>query len=154
MKKTLLTESAVKKLKKELDELILIKRKEIAEEIKIARGFGDLSENAEYHAAKEAQAKNEAEIQKIKNMLDNYELVQDSPDNDKVSINSKVDIKYLDSDEEATVTIVPSIEAEPFDGKISNESPIGKALLDHVPGETIPVEIPDGILNIKILDIN
>ena len=154
MKKTLLTESAVKKLKKELDELILIKRKEIAEEIKIARGFGDLSENAEYHAAKEAQAKNEAEIQKIKNMLDNYELVQDSPDNDKVSINSKVDIKYLDSDEEATVTIVPSIEAEPFDGKISNESPIGKALLNHVPGETIPVEIPDGILNIKIIDIN
>lgn len=154
MKKTLLTESAVKKLKKELDELILVKRKEIAEEIKIARGFGDLSENAEYHAAKEAQAKNEAEIQKIKNMLDNYKLVEDSPDNDKVSINSKVDIKYLDSDEETTVTIVPSIEAEPFNNKISNESPIGKALLDHVPGETIPVEIPDGILNIKILDIN
>jgi len=154
MKKTLLTESAVKKLKKELDELILIKRKEIAERIEKAKELGDLSENAEYHAAKEAQAKNETEIQKIKNMLDNYELVQDSPDNDKISINSKVDIKYLDSDEETTVTIVPSIEADPFNGKISNESPIGKALLNHVPGETIPVEIPDGILNIKILDIN
>lgn len=153
MGKTLLTKKAVEKLKKQLDELVLVKRKKIAQEIKTARGFGDLSENAEYHAARENQAKNEAEIQKIKDILDNYELVEEIEDNSKVHINSEVSITYLDTNEDEKIQIVSKIEAEPFEGKLSNESPIGKALLDHTEGETIPVETPSGILNIRINEI-
>lgn len=153
MEKTLLTKSAVEKLERKLDQLILVDRKNISQEIKRAREFGDLSENAEYHAAREAQAKNEAEISKLKALLSNYELVVESDDSSKVHINSKVDIEYLDTNEKASVIIVPSIEAEPFEGRISNQSPIGNALLGHTRNEIIPVEVPNGILNIKILEI-
>lgn len=153
MEKTLLTQNALNKLKKQLDELVLVKRKNIAKEIKVARDFGDLSENAEYKAAREAQAKNEAEIQRIKNILDNYELVKETNDKNKISINSTVDIEYLDNNESQTIKIVSKIEADPLEGFISNESPIGKALLNHTVGETIPVETPSGILNIKISEI-
>jgi len=154
MQKTLLTKSALEKLERKLDQLVLVERKNIAQEIKRAREFGDLSENAEYHAAREMQAKNEAEIAKLKELLSNYELVQESNDTDKIHINSRVKIEYLDSHEVAELMIVPSIEAEPFEGKISNVSPVGSALLGHTKNEIIPVEIPKGILNIKILEIN
>lgn len=154
MKKTLLTESALEKLERKLDQLVLVERKNIAQEIKRAREFGDLSENAEYHAARETQAKNEAEIAKLKEILSNYELVQESNDTDKIHINSHVKIEYLDSHEIAEIMIVPSIEAEPLDGKISNVSPVGSALLGHTKNEIIPIEIPKGVLNIKILEIN
>lgn len=153
MEKTLLTQSALEKLERKLDQLVLVERKNIAQEIKRAREFGDLSENAEYHAARETQAKNEAEIAKLKNLLSNYELVVESNDTDKVHINSKVEIEYLDSHDVAEVMIVPSIEADPLEGKISNVSPIGSSLLGHTKNEIIPVEVPKGTLNIKILEI-
>lgn len=154
MQKTLLTKSALEKLERKLDQLILVDRKNIAQEIKRAREFGDLSENAEYHAAREMQAKNEAEIAKLKDLLSNYELVKESNDTDKIHINSKVKIEYLDTHETSEIIIVPSIEAEPFEGKISNVSPVGSGLLGHTRNEIIPIEVPKGILNIKILDIN
>lgn len=154
MQKTLLTKSALEKLEKKLDRLILVERKSIAQEIKRAREFGDLSENAEYHAAREMQAKNEAEIAKLKELLSNYELVKESTDTDKIHINSNVKIEYLDTHEVTEIMIVPSVEAEPLEGKISNVSPVGSALLGHTQNEIIPIEIPKGVLNIKILEIN
>ncbi|MDM8533601.1 transcription elongation factor GreA [Clostridiaceae bacterium HSG29] len=154
MEKILLTTSAVEKLERKLDRLVLVDRKRLANEIKTARGYGDLSENAEYHAAREMQAHNEGEIAELKELLNNYELVEESNDSTKIHINSKVSIQYMDTNEISEIIIVPSVEAEPFEGKISNLSPIGKTLLGHTRNEIIPVEIPKGILNIKILEIN
>jgi transcription elongation factor GreA len=154
MEKILLTKTAVEMLERKLDQSILVDRKRISQEIKIARGFGDLSENAEYHAAREMQAQNEGEILELKELLSDYELVIESNDSTKIHINSNVKIEYLDTNEIADIMIVSSVEAKPFDGKISNMAPIGKSLLGHTKNEIIPVEIPKGILNIKILNIN
>jgi|LGOV01.1.fsa_nt_gb transcription elongation factor GreA len=154
MEKTLLTTSAVEKLERKLDQLVLVDRKRISQEIKRARGFGDLSENAEYHAAREMQAQNEGEILELKNLLSNYELIVESDDSTKIHINSKIKIEYLDTNETSNIIIVPSVEADPFEGRISNMAPIGKSLLGHTKNEIVPVEIPNGILNIKILEIN
>jgi len=154
MDKVLLTTSAVEKLERKLDFLVLVERKRLASEIKTARSYGDLSENAEYHAAREMQAQNEGEIAELKHLLNNYELVIESNDSTKVHINSKIKIQFMDSNEISDIIIVPSVEAEPFDGKISNLSPIGSSLLSHTVNEIIPVEIPKGILNIKILEIS
>lgn len=150
-KKILLTQSALEKVEAELDALI-IKRKEISEEIKKAREFGDLSENAEYHAAREAQSQNETEILRIREILENYELVEES-DGDTVSLNTELKILYVDDNEEDTIKIVSTIEAEPFEGKLSNESPIGSALIGRTIGETVEIQTPGGLINIKILDI-
>lgn len=150
-KKILLTQSALEKVEAELDALI-IKRKEIAEEIKKAREFGDLSENAEYHAAREAQSHNETEILRIREMLENYELVEES-DGSSVSMNTELKILYVDDNEEDTIKIVSTIEADPFDGKLSNESPIGAGLIGRTVGDTIDVQTPGGPIQIKILEI-
>lgn len=150
-KKILLTQSALQKVEAELDALI-IKRKEISEEIKKAREFGDLSENAEYHAAREAQSHNETEILRIREILENYELVEES-DGDTVSLNTDLKILYVDDNEEDTIKIVSTIEAEPFEGKLSNESPIGSGLIGRTVGETVEIQTPGGLINIKILEI-
>lgn len=150
-KKILLTQSALQKVEAELDALI-IKRKEISEEIKKAREFGDLSENAEYHAAREAQSHNETEILRIREILENYELVEES-DGDTVSLNTELKILYVDDNEEDTIKIVSTIEAEPFEGKLSNESPIGSGLIGRTVGETVEIQTPGGLINIKILEI-
>ncbi len=150
-KKILLTQSALEKVEAELDALI-IKRKEISEEIKKAREFGDLSENAEYHAAREAQSHNETEILRIREILENYELVEES-DGDTVSLNTELKILYVNDNEEDTIKIVSTIEAEPFEGKLSNESPIGSGLIGRSVGETVEIQTPGGLVNIKILDI-
>lgn len=150
-KKILLTQSALEKVEAELDALI-IKRKEISEEIKKAREFGDLSENAEYHAAREAQSHNETEILRIREILENYELVEES-DGDTVSLNTDLKILYVDDNEEDTIKIVSTIEAEPFEGKLSNESPIGSGLIGRTVGETVEIQTPGGLINIKILEI-
>ena len=152
MKKIILTQAALDKIVKERDALIL-KRKSISEEIKKARGFGDLSENAEYHAAREEQSLNEAEIARLNEMIDNHELVEKTSDLETVSINSKLKIKYLDTNEEDIVEIVSKIEADPFDGKLSNESPIGNGLLGKKPGSVVTIEIPDGEIQIEIVEI-
>ena len=151
MKKVLLTKAALEKLENELDELIK-KRKLISEEIKKAREFGDLSENAEYHAAREAQSLNETEILKVKELLETYELADETSDFDGVRMNSEVVIVYEDGDED-TITIVTKIEADPFEGLISNESPIGSALLGKRKGEQLEVVTPEGVMQLTIKDI-
>lgn len=150
-KKILLTQSALEKVEAEMDALI-IKRKEIAEEIKKAREFGDLSENAEYHAAREAQSHNETEILRIREMLENYELVEES-DGSSVSLNTELKILYVGDNEEDTIKIVSTIEADPFDGKLSNESPIGSGLIGRTTGETVDIQTPGGMIQVKILEI-
>lgn len=152
MKKVLLTKSALERLENELDALIK-KRKLISEEIKKARGFGDLSENAEYHAARETQSLNETEILKAKEILENYELADENSDFSGVKMNSRVIITYNGDDDEEEVIIVTKIESEPLEGKISNESPIGAALLGKMIGQVVEVSTPNGSSVITIKDI-
>ncbi len=152
MKKTLLTEAALAKLQQEYDDLIL-KRHEISEEIKHAREFGDLSENAEYHAAREAQSHNETDIIKLKEILDSYELVQESLEKDAVSINSTVKIKYLDTQDVETIEVVTKIESDPLENKISNESPIGSAIMGKRAGDKVEYTSPNGNVSIEVLEV-
>lgn len=152
MKQHLLTRNALNKLENELDSLIS-KRKEISLEIKKAREFGDLSENAEYHAAREAQSLNETEILRVKSILENHQLVEESSDKEIININSKLKIKYLEDNEVETIKIVSSIESDPFEGLLSNESPIGGALLGRKCGEVLDITTPSGVIKVEILEI-
>ncbi|MDO4800423.1 MAG: transcription elongation factor GreA [Bacillota bacterium] len=152
MKKTLLTEAALDKLNQDYEALIE-KRRIIAEELKRARDFGDLSENAEYHAAREAQSHNETELQKLREIFENYELVEVSDKKKVVSIGSRVRIEYLDEKEIDEVTIVTKVDSDPLKGLISNESPVGMALLGKKKGAKVEVESPGGLINIKILEL-
>jgi len=153
-KKTVLTYAGLKNLEEELQELRTVRRKEVAEKIKEARGQGDLSENAEYDAAKEEQAEIEARIAIIEKMLRNAELIdEDDLDKDTVGLGSTVKLWDEEFNEELGYTIVGSLEADPFSGKISNESPLGHALLQKRVGESVSVEAPDGVISYKILSI-
>ena len=155
-KPIILTPEGYKNLEKELETLKVEGRKEIAEKIKEARSYGDLSENAEYDAAKDAQASMEQRITTIENMLKNAQVVSDSDvSTDTISIGSKVKLFDVEFEEEAEYTIVGSTEANPDEGKISDESPIGKALLGKKADETVDVELPSGdIIQFKVLEIN
>lgn len=153
MKKLIFTQEAVEKLKIELDVLI-VKRKEISEEIKKARGFGDLSENAEYHAAREAQSFNETEIIKVKNMLENYVLEDtDQYTADQARLNSTVEVVYTESGEVDEFMIVTKIEADPFEGKISSESPVGAAIIGRKTGDLVNIFTPGGSVNLRIKSV-
>jgi len=153
MKKVLLTEEALAKLKLELEELS-VKRTKISEEIKKARAFGDLSENAEYHAAREAQSLNETEILKVKALLDNYEIVNtDGIDAGTATLNSEIEFKFVGDDTIEKVQIVTRVDADPINNLISNESPIGDALLGHVKGDVVDCQTPNGITKIEILNV-
>jgi len=153
-KKTVLTYEGLKKLEAELQELKVVRRKDVAAKIKEARGQGDLSENAEYDAAKEEQAEIEARIGQIEKMLRTAEVIdEDDLDKDSIGIGSKVKIFDMEYKEEVEYTIVGSTEADPMGGRISNESPLGMALLRRNRGETISVEAPDGVMKYKIIDI-
>ena len=151
-KKTLLTKEGLKELQDELDELINVKRPANLKAIKEARALGDLSENADYDAAKNDQAELEGRIKKIEKMLENYEIIEKSS-NDVVGLGSTVNIKYIDDDEEDEYKIVGSQEADPFMSKISNESPIAKALLNRKVGDIVEVESPNGVYKIEITEI-
>ena len=151
-KKTLLTEEGLKELQDELDELINVKRPANLKAIKEARALGDLSENADYDAAKNDQAELEGRIKKIEKMLENYEIIE-KKSNDKVGLGSTVNIKYIDDDEEDEYKIVGSQEADPFMSKISNESPIAIALLNRKVGDIVEVESPNGTYKIEITEI-
>ncbi len=151
-KKTLLTEEGLADLKKELDELINVKRPANLKAIKEARALGDLSENADYDAAKNDQAELEGRIKKIEKMLENYEIIKNKS-SDKVGLGSTVEIKYVDDDEIDEYKIVGSQEADPFMSKISNESPIAKALLNRKVGDIVEVESPNGVYKIEITEI-
>ena len=153
-KKNILTSEGLKKLEDELDDLIVVKRKEVAQKIKEAREQGDLSENAEYDAAKDEQRDIEARIEEIEKILKNAEIVdEDEVDTETINIGCQVKILDLEFDEELTYKIVGSTEANSLKGKISNESPVGKALIGKKVGDLVSVETQVGIVQYKVLDI-
>lgn len=147
-----LTEEGLVELKNELDNLINVRRQENIIAIKEARALGDLSENAEYDAARNEQAQIEARIQQLEKMLENVSIITEVS-NDTVGIGNTVSIKYVDDDEEDEYKIVGSQEADPFESKISNESPIAKALFDHKVGDIVTVESPNGSYDVEIIEI-
>ncbi len=154
-KRNIVTEEGLRKLQEQYDYLINVRRKEIIAAIETARGFGDLSENAEYTEARNDQAKNEAEITRVKALIDNAVVVSDSEINtDNVSVGTTVRYLNVTTGKEAEYGIVGADEANPLEGLISNESPIGMALLGHKVGETVEVEIPRGFITLTILDIH
>lgn len=152
-KTTYLTEEGLNELKKELDYLKNEKRPEVIQALKEARALGDLSENAEYDAARAEQAEVEGKIASIEAMLENAEVIKDVNTN-KVSIGTTVTLKYLEDEEVDTYTIVGSKEADPFDNKISNESPIAKAIIGSKKGELVTVDSPNGKYQVEILEIS
>ena len=149
------TEDGLKKLQDELEKLKTVGRSEIAEKIKVARGYGDLSENSEYDEAKNEQAKIEARIVEIEAMLKNVEIIAGIKGAAKtVMVGTKVKVFDEDFDEEYTYKIVGSTEANPMEEKISDESPVGKALLGKKVGDEVIVEAPAGEIKLKILKIS
>ena len=154
-KKNILTYQGLKKLEDELQELKVVRRKEVAAKIKEAREQGDLSENAEYDAAKDEQRDIEARIEDIEKILKNAEVVvEEEVDLDKISIGCNVKILDIEFDEELEYKIVGSTEANSLKGKISNESPVGKALLGKQVGDIVKVETPGGEFEYKVLSIH
>ncbi len=150
----LLTEKGYQKLEDELEHLVNVKRREVAKRIKIAREFGDISENSEYDDAKNEQAFIEGRIKEIENTLRNARIVKDDDVNDKtVNIGTIVKLKETETNEEFTYTIVGSAESDPLNYKISHESPIGKSILGHQTGDSVDVEVPSGITAYKIMHI-
>ena len=153
-KKVVLTYEGLKKREEELEELKTVRRKEVAEKIKEARGQGDLSENAEYDAAKEEQAEIEARIVLLEKMLRNAEVIdEEEVSSDKISVGCKVKLYDIEFEEEVEYIIVGSAEADPMEGRISNESPVGAGLIGHSVGEEVTIEVPDGDIVFKILEI-
>ena len=153
-KKNLLTYAGLKKLEDELHDLKVVKRKEVAEKIKEAREQGDLSENAEYDAAKDEQRDIEARIEEIEKILKNAEVVvEDEVDLDRISVGCKVKVYDYEFEEEMELKLVGSTEANSLEGKISNESPVGKALIGAHTGDVVEVEMSMGIMKYKVLEI-
>ena len=155
-KQMVLTEEGLKKLENELEELKTVKRKDIAEKIKVALSFGDLSENSEYDEAKNAQAMNEARILELELTIKNARVIEASEmTNEKVHMGSKVRVFNSLFGEEQTYTIVGSAEVEPLELKVSDESPIGKALSGGKVGDVVEVNTPNGkTFTLEILEIN
>ncbi|MDI3547973.1 MAG: transcription elongation factor GreA [Halanaerobiales bacterium] len=150
----LLTQEGYEKLEKELNNLIHVKRREVAKRIKAAREFGDISENSEYDDAKNEQAFIEGRIKEIENMLRNARIVKDDDiTGETVNLGTTVRLREKETDEIFAYTIVGSAEADPLNFKISNESPIGKAILGHKIGDLVKVKVPSGIMEYEILSI-
>ena len=153
-KKNLMTYAGLKKLEDELHELKVVRRKEVAEKIKEAREQGDLSENAEYDAAKDEQRDIEARIEELEAILKNAEVVvEDEADTERINLGCKVLVYDEEFDEEVEFKIVGSTEANSLQGKISNESPLGKALIGAKVGDKVSVEAPAGMMEYKVLKI-
>jgi transcription elongation factor GreA len=153
-KKTIMTYAGLKALESELEDLQVNKRKEIAEKLKEARAQGDLSENAEYDAAKDEQAQIEARIEEIENILKNADVVvEEEADSNTVNVGCKIKVLDKTYDEELEFQIVGSTEANSLQGKISNESPVGKALIGAGVGDVVEVEMPIGVMKYKVLEI-
>ena len=154
-KEVILTQEGYKKLEEQLNFLKTKKRTEIAERIKVARGFGDLSENAEYDEAKNAQQENDQEIADLEIKLRNAKVINEKEiDLETVQIGNIVKVHDIEFDEDITYTIVGSTEVNLAENKISNESPLGKALLGQKKGKTVEVNAPAGVIKYKILAIN
>lgn len=143
------------KLEQELEDLKMKRRPEVIKRIKIARSYGDLSENSEYESAKDEQAFVEGRISQIENMLQYAEIIDnDDVDKDEVSMGRKVTIKELPDEEPESYQIVGESESDPFNGKISNESPMAKGLLGHKVGEVVDVDVPNGTIKLKIIKVD
>ncbi|MBS7020416.1 MAG: transcription elongation factor GreA [Firmicutes bacterium] len=151
-KEIYLTESGYEEIKKELDELKLVKRPEVIQALKEARALGDLSENAEYDAARQDQAQVEGKIAELEMMLEKAIIVK-NVSKDSIGIGSKVKIQYVEDEEEEEYTIVGSKEVDLFAGKISNESPIAQAILNHKVNDVVDVNSPAGSYQVKIIEI-
>ncbi|SHF49585.1 transcription elongation factor GreA [Desulforamulus putei] len=153
-KDVMLTVSGLKQLEEELEQLKTVKRRQVAERIKQAIEFGDISENSEYEDAKNEQAFIEGRILTLEKMLRNAKIIDDENlGNEVVSLGSKVLLKDLEFGDELEYTIVGSVEADPDANKISNESPVGKAILGQPKGSIVEVTVPAGVLKYEILDI-
>ena len=153
-KKNIMTYEGIKKLEEELEYLKTVRRKEITEKIKVALGYGDLSENSEYDEAKNDQAFTEGRIIQLENMLKNAVVVDESEiPKDKVSVGSIVKVMDYEFDEEVEYTIVGSAEADPMNFKISNESPVGSALIGKKVGDVVEVAVPSGVSKFEVLEI-
>ena len=154
-KKKLLTYAGLRALEQELEDLKVVKRKEVAQKIKEAREQGDLSENAEYDAAKDEQRDIEARIEELENILKNVEVVdEEEVDLDKINVGCAVKVYDITFDEEVDFRIVGSTEANSLEGKISNESPVGHALIGKMVGDQIDVETQAGLMQYKVLEIS
>jgi transcription elongation factor GreA len=153
-KEVILTPEGLQKLKEEIEYLSNAKRREVAERIKHAREFGDIAENSEYDDAKNEQAMLEHRIAMLEERLSNSRVIgEDEISKDVVSVGTKVRLRDLDANETIEYHIVGSAEANPAEHKLSNESPVGKAILGHKKGETVDVAAPRGSLKFKIMDI-
>ncbi|MRG86682.1 transcription elongation factor GreA [Salinibacillus xinjiangensis] len=149
-----MTEEGQQKLEKELHHLKTERRQEVVERIKIARGFGDLSENSEYDAAKDEQAFVESRISQIEKMIRNAVIIENDTENQNiVQLGKSVTFQELPDGDEESYTIVGSAEADPFEGKISNDSPMAKSLLGREVGEEVAVATPGGEINVKIIKV-
>lgn len=153
-KEVILTQDGLKNLEEELENLKSVKRREVAERIKIAIGYGDISENSEYEDAKNEQAFIEGRIITLEKMLRNARIINnDEIDIDTVSIGSIVTVEDLEFGDTMEYTIVGTAESDPLQNKISNESPVGKAILGKKKGTVVDVNVPAGIIQYKIVDI-
>ena len=150
----LLTKEGYDKIVAEHEELVSVRRAEVAERIKEAISYGDISENAEYDSAKNEQAELEERIYTLENMIRKAKIVhEDEVKGDVVNVGLKVKVKDLDAGFEEEFSIVGATESDPFNGKISNESSVGKALIGHKKGDKVAVEVPDGVINYEIVEI-
>ncbi|KIL39378.1 transcription elongation factor GreA [Gordoniibacillus kamchatkensis] len=153
-KEVILTQEGLKKLEEELEHLKSVKRREVAERIKVAIGYGDISENSEYEDAKNEQAFIEGRIITLEKMLRNARIINsEEVGTDTVSIGSLVTLKDLEFGDTVEYTIVGTAESDPFQNKISNESPVGKAILGKQKGATVDVSVPAGVIQYQIIDI-
>ena len=153
-KPILLTKEGYEEIKDELNDLINVKRPANIEAIKEARALGDLSENVDYDAARNEQAEIEAKIKKLETILENVQIIE-SVNTDEVGVGTTVKIAYIDDEDDVDqYKIVGSQEADPFESKISNESPIAKALMGHKVGDVVSVESPNGNYEVKVIEIN
>lgn len=151
----LLTKEGYDKIVDEHEQLVAVKRAEVAEKLKDAIAQGDISENADYDAAKNEQAELEERIQKLENMIRKAKIIDESElAGDQVTVGLAVKVQDCSTKEEDEFVIVGSTEADPFEGKISNESLVGQALLGNKVGQEVVVEVPDGTITYKILEIN
>ncbi len=149
------TKDGLIKAKEELEYLITVKRKEVTEKIKVARSFGDLSENSEYDEAKNEQAMVEAKIVQLEAAIAGAEILdEDTISVDQICVGSKITVYDCEEDEETEYRIVGAAEADPMDNKISDKSPLGIALLGHKVGDTVRVEAPVGVLEYKVISID
>lgn len=149
------TPEGLEKIENEIEFLKTVRRKEVAERIKIALGYGDLSENSEYDEAKNEQAQVEERIVKLENMVRNAVVIEsDDLNTEIVNIGSTVSVKDLHTDKESTYTIVGSAESNPLEGKISNESPVGSSLIGKKIGDVVDIEVPKGTITLEIMNIS